>query len=116
MIKRIQQFLVVIILMPVFAISVYIGQMMTDRYATEASIMIKRHAQGPSVTGLGAALGLGDLSATEDERLLLAYIHSPDLLLLLDEDLNLRSHYSQPSVDRFSRLAPDASREEFLKF
>lgn len=116
MIKRIQQFLVVIILLPVLAISFYIGQMMTDRYATEASIMIKRHAQGPSVTGLGAALGLGDLSATEDERLLLAYMHSPDLLTLLDQDLDLRSHYSQGSVDRFSRLEPNASREEFLKY
>ncbi|MEX1213603.1 hypothetical protein [Saccharospirillum sp.] len=116
MIKRLQQHLVWVIMLPVLVVAVYIGYYMTDRYAAEAAVMVKQNAQGPSVSGLGEALGLGSASAGEDERLLLAYVHSPDLLARLQEELDIRSHYSNPEIDWYSRLPEDATREEFLEY
>ncbi|MFW7379735.1 MAG: hypothetical protein ACOH5I_13060 [Oligoflexus sp.] len=94
----------------------YLTFFMSDRYASEAIIMIKKNASSPAVSGIGAALGLGDTISTEDERILLAYMQSPDILQKLDEELKLREHYSSNDIDILSRLPKNASREDFLAF
>lgn len=116
MIRIIQKFLFLIVLVPALGLSYYVGLVMTDRHATDAGIMIKRQESGPSISGLGAALGLSSVSGTEDERILLAYILSFDMLNQLNAELNLREHFTQPGIDFYSRLDSEASREEFLKY
>lgn len=101
---------------PLILTVLYINMCMSDRYATEAMIMIKKNNSTAPVSGLGAALGLGEASASEDERILLAYIHSPDLMTQLDHELQIRQHYSQRGIDLISRLPKNASREQFLRF
>ena len=78
--------------------------------------MVKQNNQGPSVSGLGEALGLGSATSAEDERLLLAYVHSPDLLAKVQEELDLHAHYTSPDIDWYSRLPEDATREDFLEY
>jgi capsular polysaccharide transport system permease protein len=54
--------------------------------------------------------------AREDTLYLKEFIHSRGLMLALQERLDLRAHYAGPSIDWPFRLAPDASREDFVDF
>lgn len=94
----------------------YLSFIMSDRFATDAIIMIKKNQNTPQLAGIGAALGLGNVVSSEDERILLSYIQSPDLLKHLDNKLNLKDHYSRASLDFLSNLSASASREEFLDY
>lgn len=66
-----------------------------------------------SMSGL-SLLGVTPQSSN-DQRILETFIQSPDMLDYLDSELNLREHYSA-EADPISRLAPDASYEDFLAY
>ncbi|OGQ58576.1 MAG: chain-length determining protein [Deltaproteobacteria bacterium RIFCSPLOWO2_02_FULL_53_8] len=85
--------------------SVYWGIIASDRYVSEAQVVIER-------TDMTASLGM-DLGAfmagsvggnRADQLLLRTHLLSVDMLNKLDAKLNLRAHYSDTSRDILSRM------------
>lgn len=94
---------------------VYWGIVASDRYVSEAHIIIQR-ANLPTAQTMDFKTMIGDTDAAgRTEQLLLRdYLLSVDMLKTLDERLDLRSHYSQAGRDLISRMwFADAKLERF---
>ena len=94
---------------------VYWGIVASDRYVSEAVVVIQR-----TDMAVGTSMDLGNLltGATggqrSDQLLLRAHLRSLDMLKKLDEKLDLRSHYSDTSRDVLSRMwNKDEDQERF---
>ena len=94
---------------------VYWGFVASDRYVSEALVVIQR-----TDMAAGSAMDLGNLltGATggnrSDQLLLRAHLRSLDMLKKVDEKLDLRSHYSDKSRDVLSRMwRTDEDQERF---
>lgn len=87
----------------------------SDRYVSEANILIQRTDMVSGQTFDFSALIAGVTSANRPDQLLLReYLLSVDMLRKLDEALSLRVHYSDWNKDPLSRMwSKDASMEWF---
>ena len=104
------------VLGPTLILAVYFGLVASDRYVSQARLVVEGDDALPiSALALGF-LGAGQSEAAIDAELVKSFIHSPAMLAKLEDDLALRAHYSQATVDRFSRLAAEASQEDFLDY
>lgn len=106
----------VCVLAPSLLLALYYLAFATDRYVSNAQLIV----EGDDVASLSiAALGILAPGAGEsalDAEIVKTFILSPAMLDHLDAQLNVRAHYSDPAIDPFSRLAPDASSEDFLSY
>ncbi|QEP42046.1 chain-length determining protein [Ectothiorhodospiraceae bacterium BW-2] len=86
-------------------VATYWAFIASDRYISEAHIVIQRTdmSGGQSVDFSAILTGSSSISNTE-QLLLMDYLLSVDMLLLLDEQLDLRHHYSDPAYDIISRM------------
>ena len=99
-----------------FAIAViYFGLIASDRYVSRAELVVKQADQIKMLPDALSMLGLGG-SNHQDILLIQDYLKSADLLDKLDKELGLKAHYQSHTVDFFSRLPRDVSREEFLRY
>jgi capsular polysaccharide transport system permease protein len=103
--------------MPMLLYGLYLGLVAADRYVSESLIAV-RQAGGEGASLPGAAMLLAGVNppAREDTLYLKEFIHSRGLLQTLQDRLDLRGHYSTASLDWPFRLAPGASREDFVDF
>jgi capsular polysaccharide transport system permease protein len=92
----------------------YWGLIASDRYVSEAHVVIQRTDLSGS-TGINIGTLLGNAAPNQDDQLLLRdHLLSVDMLKRLDEKLNLRAHYSDSRRDPLSRMwFEDASLEWF---
>ncbi|SDX62515.1 capsular polysaccharide transport system permease protein [Litoreibacter albidus] len=105
-----------LVLLPVFAIAVYLYYYAADQYLSEASFSIHREE---TTTGVSSLLGglTGVSSGTSDADVLYQFIQSHDLVLQVNSDLDLRSVFSKHyDTDMVFGLSPDASLEELVDF
>lgn len=95
----------------------YWGIIASDRYVSEAHVLIQRTDMAASqALDFGSLLAGGDGISRADQMLLRDRLLSVDMLLQLDKDLNLREHYSSHDHDILSRMFfHDASLEFFHK-
>lgn len=99
-------------ILPLAAVAAYEIFFATDRYHSDSSIIItQEQSQAPTLDL--SVLGLPSSSTGKDALVVQEFILSIDMLKYLDGALKLQEHYSQASIDRLSRLAPDASVEDF---
>jgi capsular polysaccharide transport system permease protein len=107
----------VLIGLPIALYLLYLGLVSADRYVSE-SIVAVRQAGGEGASLPGAAMLLAGVNppAREDTLYLKEFIHSRGLVLALQEQLDLRSHYATPKLDWPFRLAANASREDFVDY
>lgn len=94
------------------ASTLYWGVIASDRYVSEANVVVDRTelAAGPS-TDFASLLGA---KSGHDLLLLREHLLSTDMLVKLDDKLDLRTHYSDRDQDVFSRMwSPKMSREWF---
>ena len=103
-----------LVVVPWSMVAVYYTSYASDRYISEASFMIEKNDGASSQINDLSLLGVTSKSGN-DQRIVEAFIQSPDMLNYLDKQLNLKDHYST-QADLFSRLAPDASYEAFLEY
>lgn len=104
------------VVLPFLIICAYYGFYATDRYVSEAKIIVKK-ADSSHGNDFGLSLlGAGMNSGLQDSQLVREYILSLDMLKYLDEELNLRSHYESRNVDVLSRLWASESQEGFLEY
>ncbi|PJG60124.1 sugar transporter [Aeromonas cavernicola] len=93
----------------------YYGIIASDRYVSEASIIIKQADQVKILPDALSMLGLGG-SNHQDVLVIHTYLSSWDMLHQLDKALGLKAHYQSEQADWFSRLPSDASNEAFLEY
>lgn len=99
-----------------FAIAaLYFCAIVSDRYVSRAQLVVKQADQIKMLPDALSMLGIGG-SNHEDILIIQDYLKSPDLLDKLDKELGLKAHYQSHSVDYFSRLPDNVSREEFIKY
>ncbi|SEA30289.1 chain-length determining protein [Alkalimonas amylolytica] len=87
----------------------------TDRYVSEANIVLKSPEISPASLNFSSILsgtsGAGDLLLLRDHML------SVDMLNVLEERLHIRQHFASKDIDRWSRLSSeDAPIEKFHRY
>lgn len=101
---------------PTLVAAIYFGFIVTDRYVSEFQLMVNTPDSGV-MSMFSSILGGGGGSGMNQENYVIErYIQSHAALSKLDELLDLRAHFSQDTVDAFSRLDPNASNENFLSY
>lgn len=95
--------------------TIYWGFIASDRFVSEARVIIQRTDMASSqVMDFGALLAGGDGASRTDQMLLRDRLLSLDMLLKLDDELHLREHYSSRDHDVLTRMFfQDASLEFF---
>jgi capsular polysaccharide transport system permease protein len=85
--------------------SVYWGWLASDRYVSEAHVIVQRaELVGSNTMDFGSLLAGGSTGNQIDQRLLRDHLLSVDMLLKLDGKLNLRAHFSDSAHDLISRM------------
>jgi len=92
----------------------YYGVVATPQYVSETRFAIRSRdvvaSTGILANLMGAPTNLGDITAVAD------YIRSPEMAATLDRRHGLRRLYSQPRIDPFQTISPNASDEAYLAF
>jgi capsular polysaccharide transport system permease protein len=101
--------------LPLLGFSVYLLFFASDRYESMASATITEEKAAAASIDL-AMLGVTNTAADKDSLILKEFIESKDMLQFLDERLRIREHVTQPAIDYYSRLDPDATLEEFHEY
>lgn len=107
-----------LVVLPTLLFAFYQTLWATERFESQAQVIVQQpDGMATMDTSMAVLTGLGvPSSGISDTELVKAYILSNDMLHYLDQQLDLRSHYSQSRIDAFSRLDADASSEQFLSF
>lgn len=99
------------------ASTAYWGLVASDRYVSQANVIVQRtDLAGGHTMDFSSLLG-GVNGSRSDELLLRNYLLSMDMLRKLDRQLNLRAHYSDGARDPLSRMwSRDVPDEWFLQY
>jgi capsular polysaccharide transport system permease protein len=108
---------VLCVLLPLALVGGYYATLATDRYAARAGFSIRGIDTNAGVDGIGALTGLPSSgSTTSDSYIVLSYLGSRALLESVDQRHALRATFSGGDVDWISRLAADATVEDFVDY
>ena len=90
----------------------------SDRYVSEAVVLVQNTENGSSASPADLlSMFSGGSGNKVDQLLLVEFLTSIDMLNKLDEELNLREHYSSDHIDPISRLwSKDVSTEWFYRY
>ncbi len=112
-----QRPLISFVAIPVLLFSFYQGLIASDRYVSQAKLIVKEPDSSSTLDPSMALLsGFGVGSSSSDTELVKAYINSNDMLEYLQETMNIEAHYASDDFDVFSRLESNASRETLRRF
>ena len=106
---------IVVVILPFFILTFYYLFIASDKYLSEAKVVVK-HTGPPSPTFTLSAFFGSSPATREDAMHLQEYILSYDMLDYLDKKFNLKKIYQDRNIDFFQRLPSDATHEEFLKY
>ncbi|EAJ6452012.1 capsule biosynthesis protein [Campylobacter lari] len=107
-------FKIVLILMA-FVVFYYIF-IAANRYVSESVLSVKSTTgDSGAITGIAALLTNNSFSS-EDITFLKSYIHSLDMLNILEEKVQIRELYQKQKLDFFYSISSSANQEEFLKY
>jgi capsular polysaccharide transport system permease protein len=105
-----------VVVLPSVLIGLWYGLIASDRYVSEARMLVERDTGG-GLPGMDLGiLSLGSSQTEIDAWLVKRFIESPAMVDHLDKALGLRTHYESTAADPFSRLWTSASRERFVKY
>lgn len=107
----------IVIGLPMLVLMVYLAIFSHPRYLSESSVAVKssNDIDGASLN-VGLLLGAANPSTIQDAMYLQEYIHSPDMLGVLDKQLDFHTAFGQSGRDFLNHLSIDATREQFLKY
>ncbi|QHS10545.1 hypothetical protein [Sinimarinibacterium sp. NLF-5-8] len=106
------------VLLPTLLVALYLALWASKGYVSRTQVMVE---QDNSAMAAAAEMTLGLLTiggqrSKTDALIVETFMRSRAMLDYLDAELALRAHFSSPDVDIVSRLAHDASGEEFLRY
>lgn len=107
-------FLIVFVL-PLLLFSAYLLFIASDRYESLASATITEEKPATASIDL-TMLGVTNAASDKDSLILKEFIESKDMLVFLDQRLRIKEHVTDPSIDFYSRLDPEATLEEFHEY
>jgi capsular polysaccharide transport system permease protein len=98
--------------------TVYWGAIASDRYVSEADVIIEHTQLGAAKSvDLGSLLGGGTGGNNRPDQLLLrSYLLSADMMKKVDAKLHLKAHFSNHARDPLSRVSDSATQEEFYRY
>lgn len=99
--------------LPLLVASLYWGVIASKQYVTEAKFAL-RSAESSSLTALGVG-GQGG-QQIQDSQVVVKYILSRGMVDTLDKKLDLRSKFSRPGIDYFSRFDAEDPIETLEKY
>lgn len=107
----------VFVILPTLIYAIYISFMASSTYETEFRIQI-RSPRNTSAPSIGALLGMagGSTPTSDNGYAVTQYLVSKNAITDLEKSVNLRSKYSNPSIDWFSRLPTNATIEKFQQY
>jgi capsular polysaccharide transport system permease protein len=109
-----------VVIFPTILSGIYYGFIASPRYVSEAALVIEAEDKSATATALASALSaLGALSggsALGQAQLLAEFITSQSMLTQVQNLIDIKSMYSNPEADWFSRLKRNATQEEFLDY
>lgn len=117
--KIIKHPLIAVICVFSLLVVLYWGLIASDRYVSEAHVIIQSTDMTGGMQSMDFASLLGGMNsgAGADQMLLRDHLLSVDMLKKLDEKLNLRAHFSDSKRDLLSRMwGEDTSIEWFYKY
>lgn len=95
---------VLVFILPTLLSVVYFGLIVSDRYISEARFIV-RSADKPAAQGAAAYLqDFGIVRANDDAFAIADYIHSRDVMQAVEKVIDLRTIYSRPGADPFTRF------------
>jgi len=95
----------------------YIAFFTQDRYISKSQFsLVVKDTSNVDISADLASLVSGGSSANADTQIAIGFIHSADLLLDLEKQFDLITHFSSPEEDYVYRLESDASLEDRLKY
>jgi len=105
------------VVLPTLLFAAYQLLWATERYESQAKVIVQQPDSTSTLEPSMALLsGLGGSVSGSDPELVKAYIYSNDMLEYLNDKISLREHYSQSSIDFFSRIHNDDSKEALNRY
>ncbi|MCX2802173.1 hypothetical protein OQJ68_10280 [Microbulbifer thermotolerans] len=102
--------------LPLLLVGAYYLFWVSDRYVSSTQLIVKDNSSSQNMSSALGFLVPGMGGENQDAYLVVNYIQSLDMALYLDEELNLSDYYKSNRYDFFSRLASDASQEDYLEY
>lgn len=108
---------IVFVVVPSVLGAVYYSSYASDRYVAGAGFVVRGFDIGSGNDLISSFTGLTSSGSTKsDSYIIRRYLLSGDLLLLMDRQFDLQSHYSNPEIDVLSRFDPTLPFEDFVKY
>ncbi|SUX05495.1 capsule biosynthesis protein [Campylobacter lari] len=105
----------IVLILTAFVVFYYIF-IAANRYVSESVLSVKSTTgDSGAITGIAALLTNNSFSS-EDITFLKSYIHSLDMLNILEEKIQIRELYQKQKLDFFYSISSSANQEEFLKY
>ncbi|WP_298637098.1 hypothetical protein [uncultured Umboniibacter sp.] len=104
------------LILPVLAFAIYSEMVASERFESRSMLTVQSSEQAavdPVMMVMGMSAGS---SSIQDAELVKAYVTSNDMLGLLDQEVALKSLYTNSDIDYFSRLDTNSTIEEFFDF
>lgn len=102
---------------PMALLIIYLAVFSQPRFVSESKVAVKRPNEIDSASlNVGLLLGASNPSSVEDSLYLKEYINSPDMLLILDKQLNFHQAFGHSGWDFLYHLPQHISQEQFLNY
>ena len=108
--------LIVGFVLPVLAGIAYYGFVASDQYVSEVRFTVRSSSPVTKKDKTTKATGIPSAKIVQDTQIVVDNVESIAMTAWLDREVDLRSIYSRGDVDWFSRLDPDASREDLRDY
>lgn len=110
------QILLLVVLAPTLLSLFYFGVWASPMYIAEARFAVR----GPESSGMGKGIASlllpAGISVGVDSHVVAEYIHSPDIMEVIDKEIHIFDHFASHEYDIISRLASDATRDKRLSY
>ncbi len=115
--KTVVRSLLIVVGIPALFAFVYFTFIASDIYVSEAKFAIRSSKPGVTLTGVAALLGgAGGSGDSQNSIVVEEYIHSQDMLNVLEKKLSLFDQYADSKIDFVAKLNKKATKEEFLEY
>ena len=102
---------------PMLLLLVYLLIFSQPRFVSESKVAVKRPADIDSASlNVGLLLGGSTSSSAEDSLYLKEYINSPDMMHILDKNLNFHQAFGESGLDLFYHLPEQTTNERLLDY
>jgi len=109
--------LVLSVVLPSLIFAFYQIVIATERFESQAKVIVQQPDATATMDASMALLsGFGVQATGSDPELVKAYIYSNDMLQYLNKELDLRAHYSNSSIDYFSRIHESDSKDALFAY